>query len=199
MLNLKQGEYLVSLARRAIKNYLATQKLPSTSDAPKELQEKLGVFVTLSSFPEHELRGCIGYPLPVKQLASAAAECAVSAAVGDPRFPPVNARELEKLVIEVSVLTRPTIISTNDPRGYLAAIEIGRDGLIVENEYASGLLLPQVPVEWKWSKEEFLSHTCAKAGLPSDSWKRGEITLKKFQAQIFAEEAPSGKVSEKKI
>ena len=198
MLSLKEGEFAVKLARRAIEAHLKGLEAKPI-DVPKCFAEKLGVFVTLEEFPSKELRGCIGFPEPVAPLAEGVAEAAVFAATEDPRFPKVEARELPKLVIEVSVLTKPERIVAKTPAEIMKQVKVGRDGLIIRSSYASGLLLPQVPVEQKWDAEEFLAHICYKAGLPPDSWLSPSAQLFKFQAQVFSEEAPGGNVVEKKL
>ena len=193
----EEGSYLVKLARKAIENYLRTGKTISTpKDVPTRLAEKCGVFVTLNSVSsgKKELRGCIGFPAPVMPLVKAAIDSAISAAVSDPRFPQVKPNELGSIVVEISVLTPPELIKAKAPDDYPKLIRIGKDGLIVERGLSSGLLLPQVPVEWDWNEEEFLSHCCLKAGLPPDSWLVSGTKIYRFQAIIFEEESPNGKV-----
>ena len=163
------------------------------------LLEKRGVFVTIETHPSHELRGCIGYPLPIKELALAVVDCALSAAFEDPRFPPVEKNELAKLVIEVSVLSVPEQLSVKKPEEYLKRIKVGRDGLIIHYGYSSGLLLPQVPVEWNWNEEEFLCQVCEKAGLPREMWRSPSANISSFSAQIFTEKTPAGVVVQKKL
>ncbi len=94
----------------------------------------------------------------------------------------------------MSVLTPPGLIEVQDPREYPNEIQIGRDGLIVENGWFKGLLLPQVPVEWKWDCEEFLGHCCMKAGLPSEAWVLPGTKIYRFSSIIFKELTPGGKV-----
>ena len=137
-----------------------------------------GAFVTLRV--RGELRGCIGYPDPDKRLVEVVEHCAVSAAVSDPRFPAVSVAEWPLIDLEISVL------GPIEPVGDLAEIEIGRHGLIVERGSRRGLLLPQVAIEWRWNREEFAAHTCAKAGLPKDAWRSG-ATLFKFEAEVFGD------------
>ena len=108
-------------------------------------------------------------------------------------------KELDDIIIEVTILTRPELIKVNNPQDYLSEIEIGRDGLIVEQGFYKGLLLPQVPVEQGWNEEEFLSHTCMKAGLTPDAWFDKNIKISKFSGQIFTEISPRGEIKEKKI
>ncbi|OIO21662.1 AMMECR1 domain-containing protein [Candidatus Micrarchaeota archaeon CG11_big_fil_rev_8_21_14_0_20_47_5] len=198
-LSISEGKYLMTLARRAIFEYIVSGKRIKADKKEGVLCEKRGVFVTLSTHPSHELRGCIGHPLPVMPLAEAVIENARHSAFSDPRFPPVQKDELALIAIEISVLDVPEIIKVKTPLEYPKKIKVGRDGLIVKSGWYSGLLLPQVPVEWGWKEEEFLSQTCAKANLPTGAWKEGKVEILKFSAQIFSEETPGGKVAEKKI
>lgn len=159
-----------------------------TAELPSLFDERRGVFVSLKVATDGALRGCVGFPLPVFPLRTALPRVAVSAAVHDPRFPPVELGELGGLGLEVSLLTRPEQIRDSDAPGRLAAVVVGRDGLIVESDESSGLLLPQVAVEEKWSPEEFLRATCLKAGLPENSWQAPRVRLRRFQAEVFHEE-----------
>jgi hypothetical protein len=167
-------------------------------DIPASFKKKSGVFVTINTSPERILRGCIGFPEPVFPLIDALQDAAKSAC-NDPRFPPLTSDELERIVVEVSILTFPEFIRANEPSDYLNEIKVGRDGLIVEMGIYRGLLLPQVPVEWKWGKEEFLSQTCLKAGLMPHAWQDRGIKIYKFQAHVFAEKEPRGGVQEVQI
>lgn len=186
VLSQRDGLELVSIARKAIEEYLAKKTLAEPS-ANGALAEKRGVFVTLKE--NGELRGCIGFPHPTQPLAKAAAHAAVSAAVNDPRFSALRAEELRSVTIEVSVLTQPRQLNGN-PGEYPKKIEIGRDGLIVEYGPYAGLLLPQVATEQRWDAEQFLCGACAKAGLSPDFWMDG-AKVSTFEAQVFAEEKPS--------
>ena len=150
------------------------------------------VFVTLNN-PDG-LRGCIGFPLPEKKLSHTIVDGAIAAATEDPRFSPVKIKELDDIVFEVTVLTPPIEIDVSDPLEYLSKIKVGRDGLIVRHSFSSGLLLPQVPVEYGWNVEEFLQHTCEKAGLLKDFWKNEDVKIEKFEGIIFKEETPNGAI-----
>jgi uncharacterized protein len=194
MLNLKDGTKAIQFARQVIRDYVRQQHLTS-ADLGKVFHEKQGVFVTLHTYPDHELRGCIGIPLPVMSLQEAILESAQSV-TQDPRFPPLQDTELDAILVEMTVLTKPEIIKVKQPKDYLENIEIGRDGLIVEHGFYKGLLLPQVPVEQGWDKEEYLSQTCMKAGLPVDAWFEKTTRISKFQGQIFTEVKPHGPVQE---
>jgi len=200
----KEGEYLVKLARKAVEQHLKNgQIIEVPADVSPKLKEKCGVFVTINSVKirgeGHELRGCIGFPYPTNMLAQAVIESAISSATQDPRFYPMRAEELDQVVFEVSVLTPPEPVEAENPQEYCSKIKVGRDGLIVERSYCKGLLLPQVPVEWKWDEEAFLCQCCMKAGLPPDSWLLKGTKIYRFQAIIFEEVSPNGKIERKKI
>jgi uncharacterized protein (TIGR00296 family) len=198
-LNLEEGKILVQLARNAIKDYLKTGKhIKAPQDTPKKLFEHCGVFVTINKVKqgEKQLRGCIGYPYPTLPLVEAVIESGIDAATQDPRFYPLSLSELDDVVFEVSVLTPPELVEVQKPDAYVTKIKVGEDGLIVEKGVFKGLLLPQVPVEWEWDEEEFLCQCCIKAGLPPDSWLTKGAKIYKFQAIIFEEETPQGKIKQ---
>jgi uncharacterized protein len=153
-----------------------------------------GVFVTLSRWPSGALRGCIGYPLPIYPLRVAIPRVARSAALEDPRFPPVVPQELDSVRIEVSLLTVPEPLPGSGAEARLASVRAGRDGLIVERGGSSGLLLPQVAVEQGWDALELLEGTCVKAGLPKDAWRSRSTQIRRFEAELFDERSPGGPV-----
>jgi uncharacterized protein (TIGR00296 family) len=201
-LDIKEGELLVKLARKAVEEFLKNGRY---INVPENISEKLlqpcGVFVTINTIRngEKELRGCIGYPYPITPLAQAVIESAISSATQDPRFYPLSLSELGKVVFEISILTPPQLVEAAKPKEYPEKIKVGRDGLIVERGIYKGLLLPQVPVEWEWDEEEFLCQCCLKAGLPPDSWLLKGTKIYKFQAIIFEEEKPNGEVKYKSL
>jgi len=182
-----QGKFLLKLARDTLESDLAGKKTTKPSAYDEIFNDPRGVFVTLNT-KEDDLRGCIGYPEPIKPLITAVIECAKHAA-RDPRFPsPVTLEELKTLKIEVTVLTLPDLIEAHHPSQYTHYITIGKDGLIVEQGLNKGLLLPQVAWDWGWNEKAFLEHTCQKAGLSKDSYKDLEKTkVYKFQGQVFEE------------
>jgi len=201
-LSLDEGVFLVKLARKSIVDFLETRRRPPIpNNATAKLEEKCGVFVTLNSVNRgvRSLRGCIGYPTPEMPLMEATIDSAVNSATRDPRFPPVTSREMGNIVVEVSVLTPPTLIVVKDPRDYVNEVKVGRDGLIVERGWYKGLLLPQVPVEWNWSEEEFLNNCCMKANLTPDAWLMEGTKIFKFQAIIFREKRPNGEVERERF
>ena len=185
------GVVLVKTARKAVTEFLSNcNKIKLESDLEEKFSFNSGVFVTLNN-PDG-LRGCIGFPMPEKKLSHGIIDAAISAATEDPRFPSVKTNELNDIVFEVTVLTPPVEIDVSDPMEYLEKIKVGRDGLIIRHSFSSGLLLPQVPVEYDWNVEEFLQHTCEKAGLARDTWKNESVKIEKFEGIIFKEETPNG-------
>ncbi|MEM2137150.1 MAG: TIGR00296 family protein [Candidatus Methanomethylicia archaeon] len=205
-LSLEDGLMLVRLARRAVEEYLVRGvQIKPQEDMPEKFKVKRGVFVTINKlkfeggFRSKSLRGCIGYPYPTYPLVEALIDAAISAASADPRFKPLKPSELREVVFEVSVLTEPELIRVESPTLYPRMVRVGLDGLIVKKGWFSGLLLPQVAVEWNWDSEEFLSNCCIKAGLPPDSWLDSDTQIYRFQAEIFEELEPNGNVVKKEL
>ncbi|MGI9565709.1 MAG: TIGR00296 family protein [Nitrosopumilus sp.] len=186
------GKELVKMARNSVTEFLRNNSKIGDSKFNLKFSSNLGVFVTINK--QDLLRGCIGYPLPIKKLSEGLIDAAISAATNDPRFPSINLDELNQITFEVTILTEPIEIKVDIPEDYLSLIKVGRDGLIVENAYTSGLLLPQVPTEYGWNAEEFLSHTCEKAGLDRNAWKDKSTKVSKFEGVIFKEESPKGNI-----
>ncbi len=175
-LNADQQRFLLRLAREAIAYYLDKGKHLKMEIEDDLLQEKRGAFVTLKL--DENLRGCIGYPLPHDPLYLSVIEAAVLAASKDTRFPPLSTEELPRTSIEISVLSLPRQIKD------ISEIEVGKHGIIISQGLNRGLLLPQVPLEWKWDLETYLNHGSLKAGLPENAWKTGaEVEI--FTAQVF--------------
>ena len=197
MLSLEEGKEAVVFARKIIEEFVKNHKTPKVN-LKNIFNETQGAFVTIHTYPEHDLRGCIGIPIPIMPLKDAIIEGAQSA-THDPRFSPLEENEFDKIIIEVTILSKPEIIRVNKPEEYLNEVVIGRDGLIVEQGFFKGLLLPQVPVEQGWDKEEYLSHTCMKAGLMPDAWFDKNTKISRFSGQIFTEIEPRGNIEEKKI
>jgi len=201
-LSLEEGKFLVGFARKAVEKYLQNRRrLNVPSNVSEKLFQPCGVFVTINALTgeEKELRGCIGYPYPTIPLVEAVVESAISSATQDPRFYPLSLNELDNVVFEVSVLTPPQLITAKKASEYPTKIKVGKDGLIVERGMFKGLLLPQVPVEYKWDEEEFLCQCCIKAGLPPDNWLLDGTKIYKFQAIVFEEEKPRGTVKRKSL
>ena len=172
------GRKLVALAHTAVAAAVRDEPPPPIPD-DAFFNDRRGVFVTVHV--HGQLRGCIGYPLPIKPLAEAIIDLAASAALRDQRFEPVAPEELADLDVEVSALTVPHAIAG------VSEIEVGRHGLIVGRGHSRGLLLPQVATEYGWEVETFLEHTCMKAGLPRDAWKQPGTDIEAFEAQVFGD------------
>ncbi|MBI4399626.1 TIGR00296 family protein [Candidatus Micrarchaeota archaeon] len=192
MFSNSDGEYLVKLARNTIKTYLEKKQIAFDNSNPKFL-ERRGIFVTLETNPKKELRGCMGYTLPTKSLNIGTSESALNAAFFDSRFPPLKPNEFDKILIEVSILT--PLQPFNAKRiEYLNLVQIGKDGLYIQKDEISAVILPQIAKQEKWTSEEFLCQISYKAGLSPDAWLDKSTHLFKFQSQNFTESAPNGKV-----
>ena len=184
-LNNEQQINLLNLARKTIADKLGVDadiKLSSfKEDIFKEdiFNEKCGSFVTLHI--NGNLRGCIGYIEGIKTIPETVKDMALASAFKDPRFSSLKREEYKKIDIEISILS--PIEKVND----INDIVVGRDGIIITKGFNRGLLLPQVATEQGWDRDTFLTHTCYKAGLPGDSWKKSDVIIEKFSAQVFSE------------
>jgi AmmeMemoRadiSam system protein A len=176
--DLAARQSLLQRARAAIACAIGAASFIPQHESPIPDDLCAGAFVTLRL--KGELRGCIGYPHAELPLLEAIERCAVSAAISDPRFPPVSPVEWGDVDLEISVL------GPIEPVHDISEIVVGRHGLVVEFGRYRGLLLPQVAVEWNWNAEQFACETCHKAGLPKDAWRTG-ATLFKFEAEVFGE------------
>ncbi len=176
----KQGRNeLLLIARNTLESYLRKGTIPELRPGNPMLLEHAGAFVSLHE--GEELRGCIGQIAPDRELYRIVQSCAVSAALHDPRFPPLTAQQVPRVDIEISVLT-PMVRVTR-----IEEIEVGRHGLYITNGYRRGLLLPQVATQYGWSREVFLAQTCRKAGLPENAWRDPATSILSFEAQVFSE------------
>jgi uncharacterized protein len=191
-LTAEEGAELVRLARDTVDAFVKGQTPASPPKEPPFMKEVRGAFVTLKK-KDGELRGCIGLSYPTKPLGEAIVEAAIGAAGYDPRFSRVEPRELGAILVEVSALTKPEQLRYSSPLELPHLVKTGVDGLIVSNSYTSGLLLPQVATEYNMNSEDFLSHTCLKAGLRADAWLTKGLTIQKFQAEIFSEASPGSR------
>ncbi len=181
-------QYLLRLARRALEESVRDPPgsvLPEVGPTEGSLVEPCGAFVSLHK--AGRLRGCIGYVQALKPLYQTVCECAREAALHDPRFAPVAVEELPQLHLEISVLSPMEDIPADQ-------VEVGRHGLLISRGFQRGLLLPQVAVEFRWDRQNFLEETCLKAGLPPDAWKHG-ARIQAFTAQVFGEPHPSARSS----
>jgi AmmeMemoRadiSam system protein A len=194
--SLEQRRILLRIAHQAILSVLERQALPEAPPLSPGLSDPRGVFTTLylrgdlrgdvrGDLPR-QLRGCVGYAVPIAPLYRAVAETARAAAFEDSRFLPVTKEEALKLEVSLSVLSRLFPIHPE-------AVEVGRHGLVISDGARRGLLLPQVSVENGWDRETFLDQTCRKAGLPQDAWRRNAI-IEAFTAEIFADAEANAEV-----
>ncbi len=176
----EEKKELLMVARKTLRYYLEHRTKPQLQISNMRLNElNFGCFVTLKK--EGELRGCIGNFGSKTPVWRNVQDMAVAAATEDPRFPRVKKAELDVLSVEISVLY--PLIKVKD----LSEIVVGRDGLYITYGFYSGVLLPQVATEYSWNRDEFLSHTCIKAGLSPDSWKRLPLEIYRFEADVFGE------------
>jgi len=192
---IQEGTELVRLARTSVEAYIKNKKIFSLE---KNSNKKAGVFVTLyyinKTNNEKNLRGCIGDVFPTQNIYHSVISAAINAATKDPRFIAINEKELDDIIFEVSVLTKPSLIRLDNTDASLSKIVIGRDGLMIQSRYGSGLFLPQVPVAQEWNVRDYLSNLCYKAGAPSDAWLLPDSKLYTFSSLIFREKLPNREI-----
>ncbi len=179
MLTKEERSVLLKLARDTIHAKLYGENLPSIDPSSPILSEPRGAFVTLHKYGR--LRGCIGYVEAIKPLYKTVQEMAIAAGFQDPRFPGLTESEFNDIDIEISVMSPLERIADEKK------IEVGKHGIIIKRGFNSGLLLPQVATEQGWERDTFLEHTCYKAGLPGDCWKKPDIEITVFTAEVFSE------------
>jgi AmmeMemoRadiSam system protein B/AmmeMemoRadiSam system protein A len=183
-----QGRLLIRLARQTIGQRLGQR--PVSADVSAEaaveqaLQRRSGTFVTLKI--DNRLRGCIGSLIPSESIVEGVRRNALNAAFNDYRFSPLTAEELERVVIEVSILTPPAALAYRDADDLVGRLRPGVDGVILRKGGHSATFLPQV-----WEQlprtEDFLGHLCLKAGLEADAWRRGDLAVETYQVVYFEE------------
>ena len=183
MLSTEEQHALLKLARDTIAEYLRDGSRHELPPAAGIFAEECGAFVTLHE--DGELRGCIGNMVGRGPLVETIREMAIAAATQDPRFESVSLNEMDRIDIEISVLSPMKRIRD------VSKIEVGTHGILMRRGAHQGVLLPQVATEWGWGRDEFLRHTCMKAGLPTDAWKDPETAIEIFSAQVFGEKKSS--------
>lgn len=176
-------DFLINVAKRTIENHLNNPDYPHTIFQIPEVDKNKtgGVFVTIKK--NGNLRGCIGKIISHQNIVATIQEMALQAAFHDPRFPPVTKEELGDLEYEVTILQPPTPVTE------FSEIEIGKHGLIIENGFNRGLLLPQVATEYGWGVMDFVKQTCLKAGLDQYAYQRRDTHLLKFEAEVITAES----------
>src|SRR3989449_1078758 len=188
----REGECAVRIAREALDAFVL-RRARRPVEIPNGFEEKSGAFVTLNDHPGGLLRGCIGYPQPFFPLVKSIEKGAEGAAE-DPRFPRLSPEELDRVTVEVSILTAPQLIEVKKPKDLAKHVTPGADGLSVAQGPYRGLLLPHVAAEYGWDAAESLSEAGMKAGLPAHPWLAPATRGYKFQAEVFAETKPRGPV-----
>ena len=183
----EERHLLLADARETIAAELEGRKPRYRRDKTAEnsvLRQPCGAFVTLHKLSgnDRNLRGCIGRMTANLPLEETVRLMAREAAFGDPRFPPLRPGELEQCHIEISALSPMSVCP--DPQ----QVEVGVHGLYLTRGGRAGVLLPQVPVEQGWNRQEYLDYICVKAGLPSESYNAPDATLSTFTAVVFGEE-----------
>ena len=178
MLTLDERQALLRHARFAVRTRLGDDGAPVALSPEGPLGAPGAAFVTIRH--GKQLRGCVGVVECHEPLNEVVWRCAGDAATRDPRFPALSLHELTQVTLEISVLGCFEPVS--DP----GEIEVGRHGVLVERGRHQGLLLPQVPIEFGWDRETFLTQTCIKGGLPPDDWQRG-ASLSRFETDCFGE------------
>ncbi len=187
----------MQVARKALTDYIVDRRrIEVPSKVPPTLEKKAGVFVTLYEVGENgrQLRGCMGIPLPEHHVIESTIEAALLSSAKDFRFEPVTPSEIGRILIEVSVLSPPERIRVNSPLEYPKKVTSGQDGLMVKWHLASGLLLPELPTQFAWDSQDFLTYACMKAGAPPDCWLTPDAKIYKFQTDVCVEAEPGGRV-----
>ncbi len=190
---IKDGSKALDIARKTINLWIMKGQKYDAYKYPESFNQKAGCFTTLYTHPDHKLRGCIGYPEPFMPLIRSLVNSAIQA-TKDPRFPELRRDELGKVVVEVSLLTKPEELKVEKTEDYLKKIKIGKHGLIVRKWELSGRLLPQVATEHGMDARTFLEHTCMKASLPTYAWEDKDTSVYTFETQIYHENKPPKKL-----
>ncbi len=185
----KEGQALLKIARSTIEEKLGVRAKdavdPAAPIADDVFNMRRGTFVTLKI--DHQLRGCIGNLAPDRKLIDSIKDNAVSAAFRDPRFDPLSREELDRVDIEISLLTEPKPLAYTDAKDLVAKLRPNIDGVIIRKGPYSSTFLPQV---WEQlpDTEMFLDHLCLKAGLPAKAWRQPGLEVMTYQVQYFEEE-----------
>lgn len=176
----EEKKILLSAARDSIESVYRKKTInePEYEKHPV-LKSHAGAFVTLTEF--ESLRGCIGYIIGDQPVFKTVCQAAIQASQYDPRFQALREEELDNIEIEISILSEPFPLNSYDE------IELGKHGLILEERGRRGLLLPQVPVEHKMNRDEYLDSICQKAGFHKSLWREKQLKLMGFTATVFNE------------
>lgn len=173
----EEKDYLRTIARESILTGIKGGEYVMPEPVSSKMTEHFGAFVTLKK--GGCLRGCIGHVIGDRPLNQTVVQMAHCAAFEDPRFPPLTELDFDQMELEISILSPFERVEDSE------TIEPGRHGLMIQRGFHSGLLLPQVAMEWGWDRETFLAQTCRKAGLPPNAWQSRKALLYKFEAEVF--------------
>lgn len=199
MLTIEEATCLLELARRIVTESVSDETREEEKVAFQELREKRGIFVCVREFEKSSKRAgkiiiSSGYPLPIFPIVEAVKNASLNISIHILRSSLREISEfLKDVVFELTILTVPEKILVEQPIGYPKEIEIGRDGLVVQRNFYTGVILPQVAIEKRWNAIEFLSECCMEAKLPADAWLEKETSVYKFQTNVYVELEPSGK------
>jgi AmmeMemoRadiSam system protein A len=172
--------WLLARAREAMARHLAHHpRLREPEFVPLLCEQKLACFVTVHN-AAGQLRGCVGALDAYEPLWRQAEQMAIAAATRDPRFPAMRTHELDDATLEIAVLSPHQPVQPE-------AVEVGRHGLWIEHGVHRGVLLPQAALSYGWSREAYLSEGCQRAGLSAEAWRRGEVQVQVFEADVFTE------------
>jgi uncharacterized protein (TIGR00296 family) len=203
MLEHRESELLVKIAREAFERSLKFETPTLPSELPLNLHAKRGVFVRIRRSRDRfwggqmETLACLGYAFPSQELANAAADSAVACAAHIGMSTSLEGASLQNVLFEVSVLSEPELLDVGKPIEYPKRISLRKDGLIVEYGFANGLILPQIAIENNYDENDLLCECCVRAGLPSSSWlSLSGIKVYKFRAEVFREKESAGDVFE---
>jgi AmmeMemoRadiSam system protein A len=184
-ISIEDKRCLLDLARRVILDHLEKRPAePLPAATSPEFTEKRGCFVTLHIGPQ--LRGCIGTIEPIKTLISAVTENAAMSAFQDPRFPPVTLKDMDKVTIEISILTKPVALVFQGAEDLKKQIKPGVHGVILSRGYNRATFLPQV---WEQlpKTEDFLGQLCRKASMEMTCWKDNRTSVEVYEVTAFSE------------
>ena len=183
-------------ARRCIELCVETPEF-KREDILKELKDfnrRQGLFVTIRYMPTMALRGHMGLPTATSTVGESLVEAAAAAACDDPSFVPISKNELDDIVIEIAILSKPLFVKGGDER--IKEIAIGRDGVMARYGIRQGLILPSEAVERGFDAKGLLEEACRRVGIPGSHWSQPNVNIFKFETQVFREEAPNGKIIE---
>jgi len=186
----EQGQLLVKLARQTLEEHFAKQIPQNEIDRLNAaltdpcFNLSCGTFVTLTI--DGQLRGCIGNLTSSESLVSGVRRNTINAAFHDPRFSPLSVSDLDRIAIEVSILSEPRKLHYRDPADLLKKLRPNIDGVIIRKDLASATFLPQV---WEQlpQPQDLLAHLCRKAGLTPDAWRHKQLEVSTYQVQYFEE------------